>query len=431
MKSHNSKSATYIMNNYRSMFAPIILLITLHFLLTPAYYLPTDFTDFSLLKRDTKPNPIQKGYVAFGDSFAAGFGTGTTTTDSCRRGEFSYPKQLNASAPAGIDFQNIACSGAVITEIISGGANSQIDAWINPADSDIATLSIGGNDVGFSKILDACVLQSFGGLGQAFVYDCQARIKDATAKMTGNDLYRNVTQALTEIVTKSGRSDFKVYFTGYPAFFNVDTTYCNDVTFFYSSPHHSSSPIDDGYPWLSQQLRLQLNDLLGSLNQFLSGLVNDFNSQPQFQNNPQVIFVPTDPAFNGHRFCEEGVLEPDPSHADTWFFLSGWSDDTLPGATTQLAFEDLVTQGNATALPDPNTCDPYDSNSSVAFQCRTALAVATSGTQANEIFEEDLQFVASGEFSDVSIPWWLPTRQAKTFHPKTLGHLAYKNAIMS
>jgi hypothetical protein len=300
----------------------------------PAYTLPIEPAEFSFLKRDTEPNPIQKGYATLGNSFAAGFGTGTTATDSCRRGEFSYPKQLNATAPAGIELQNVACSSAVITEIMSGGASSQINAWTNPASSDIATLSIGGSDVGFSKILDACIIQIFGGADQTFVYDCQARITDAKAQIAGNDLYRNVTQALTEIITKSGRIDFTLYFTGYPAFFNIDTTYCNGVTFYYMSPHHRSLSINGGYPWLSQQLRLQLNDLLGSLNQFLSGLVNDFNSQPQFQNNTQVIFVPTDPAFNGHRFCEEGVLEPDHSHADTWFFLSGWSDDTLPGATT-------------------------------------------------------------------------------------------------
>jgi lysophospholipase L1-like esterase len=161
---------------------------------------------------DTKPNPIKKGYVAFGDSFAAGFGTGTTTGDACRQGEFSYPKQLASSAPVGIDFQNLACSGAVITEILSGGTGSQIDMWTNPANADIATLSIGGNDVGFSKILDACIVQSMGGAGQLF-YDCQARIQDATATMTGNDLYQTIFQALSQIVTKSGRTDFKIYFT--------------------------------------------------------------------------------------------------------------------------------------------------------------------------------------------------------------------------
>lgn len=103
--------------------------------------------------------PIQKGYVAFGDSYAAGIGTGTTEGDGCRRGENSYPKQLAALPDGDIDFQNLPCSGAIVGEVLQGGKNSQIDAWTNPQNADIATLSIGGNDVGFYNILTACVLR--------------------------------------------------------------------------------------------------------------------------------------------------------------------------------------------------------------------------------------------------------------------------------
>ena len=186
-----------------------------------------------------------------------------------------------------------------------------------------------------------------------------------------------------------------------------------------------------GYPCLSQQLRLQLNDLLQSLNSFLSGLVNDFNAQPQFRNNSQVIFVPTDPAFNGHRFCEEDVQEPDSTRTDTWFFLSGWPNNSLLGSPTTASSLDAVTLGNTTALPVPSTCDPYDMDEEAALQCRTAKATTVAGSQQVEIFDADMQAVAQGNFSAVDIPWWMPTRQAKTFHPKTLGHLAYKNTIMN
>jgi len=96
-----------------------------------------------------KPLRIQKGYVAFGDSYAASIGTGTTEGGGCRRGENSYPKQLAALPANDIDFQNLPCSGAVVGDILQGSPNSQIDAWINPQNADIGTLSIGGNDIGF------------------------------------------------------------------------------------------------------------------------------------------------------------------------------------------------------------------------------------------------------------------------------------------
>ncbi|MCJ1238405.1 hypothetical protein MMC14_006394 [Varicellaria rhodocarpa] len=72
--------------------------------------------------------PIKKGYVAFGDSYAAGIGTGTTAMGGCRQGQYSYPRQLAAMAPVNIDFQNLPCSGAIIGDILQGGHNSQIDA---------------------------------------------------------------------------------------------------------------------------------------------------------------------------------------------------------------------------------------------------------------------------------------------------------------
>lgn len=79
--------------------------------------------------------PIQKGYTAVGDSYAVGFGTGATEVDGCRRGENSYPRQLAAMAEGTIDFQNLACSGAVAGEVLQGGDESQIDAWTNPSNA--------------------------------------------------------------------------------------------------------------------------------------------------------------------------------------------------------------------------------------------------------------------------------------------------------
>ena len=75
-----------------------------------------------------RPNPIKRGYTAFGDSYAAGIGTGNTSTWGCRQGRFSYP-DLIALTAQDIDFQNLACSGATVQNLLSGGVNSQVDAW--------------------------------------------------------------------------------------------------------------------------------------------------------------------------------------------------------------------------------------------------------------------------------------------------------------
>lgn len=417
------------MYRLQSLLTPSILLLALSHLFAPAYAWPMNSTNVIPPQRSFA-NAIEKGYVAFGDSFAAGLGTGTTTTDSCRRGEFSYPKQLAKTAPEDIDFQNIACSGAKISDVLK--ASGQIDSWTNPSVSDIATISIGGNDIGFSKILNHCVLQPLGTIGQLFTYNCQARLNEAKAKLEGDVLRQNILQVLTKIVTKSDRGDFKVYYTGYPAFFNVDTTYCNDVTFWWASPHHRPLHINDGYPYLNQVFRRELNDLVQSLNTYISDTINQFNARPESPNNPQVVFVPTDAAFNGHRFCEDGVQEPSPQRQDTWFFLSGWADNQLPGSTTPFTIEDPVTEGNTTALPDFQTCDPDDDDPAMSLQCQIAIGVSKNATSdIATIFFEDQALIAKGDFSAVRMPWWLPTRQAKTFHPRTLGQLAFRDAVIS
>lgn len=371
----------------------------------------------------TRPNPIRRGYVAFGDSFAAGIGTGTTIGSGCRQGEFSYPKQLAATA-SNIDFQDYTCSGAKATDLLSGNANSQVDLWQRPQNADIATISIGGNDLGFFNILNACVLWIE---GQALSGDCDRAISNGMSVLAGGKLFQDIFITLQQIVEKSGRADFKLYMTGYPSFFNVDTTSCNDASFNYWNPHRRFIRTDTG-PFLDLQLRLSLNKLIQSLNYFLFNLINELNTQ--YTNTP-IVFIPTDPVFNGHRFCEQGVTEPDSTHPDTWFFLSGWGDNKLPGATAEFVGDDLIASGNTSALLDPSTCD-IDAAADMfdTMTCMTAKAVSVDGSFEQSTFLNDTALVAEGELWAVRVPWWLPTRQAKTFHPKSLGHLAYRNAIM-
>ncbi len=66
-------------------------------------------------------------------------------------------------------------------------------------------------------------------------------------------------------------------------------------------------------------------------------------------------------AYAGHRWCEDGVYEPNNDRLDTWLFLSGTSDNNLPdnplGASesyNQEQSEQL--SGPSFPLPNPTTC---------------------------------------------------------------------------
>src|SRR5436309_3520715 len=92
----------------------------------------------ALLQRAPDNWPIKTGYVAFGDSFGAGMGTGKTSTDGCRIGSNNFGDLLNRwTNNPNVDFQKKVCSGDT-----SVGLNRQIDEWTNPRKADVATISM-------------------------------------------------------------------------------------------------------------------------------------------------------------------------------------------------------------------------------------------------------------------------------------------------
>ncbi len=91
-------------------------------------------------------------YVALGDSFSSGVGTGSyTLSSSCKRGVYAYPYLVAQQRPnTALDF--VACSGATTSSLMS----NQIQAVT--ATTSIVSVTIGGNDIGFSDLIVQCTL---------------------------------------------------------------------------------------------------------------------------------------------------------------------------------------------------------------------------------------------------------------------------------
>ncbi|CAF9936141.1 MAG: hypothetical protein ALECFALPRED_006712 [Alectoria fallacina] len=384
-----------------------------------------------------RPNPIKRGYTAFGDSYAAGIGTGNTSTWGCRQGRFSYP-DLIASTVRDIDFQNLACSGATVQNLLSGGAHSQVDAWANPSVTDIATLSIGGNDIGFYNILTACVLW----VGGYWAGDCDTEVAKANEILASPDFSANIMSALKKILDKSGNDTFKIYMTGYVTFFNEITPLCESSSFRIYNPHYDTTHEEKGQPWLTTALRTQLNDVVVALNMMLSHITNSVNND--YANTQRVVFVDPNPAYTGHRWCEEGVYEPDNERLDTWLFLSSAPDNNLPDnplsaseSYNQQQSEQVA--GPSFALPDPTTCREnlaqFHSNVGTDWYenmlCDIAIAASRASSFEHQVIQEETMQIKQGNLTELRIPWYVPTRLAKTFHPKTLGQQAFANEIMA
>jgi lysophospholipase L1-like esterase len=108
-------------------------------------------------------------YVALGDSYASGLGADSYTAESgsCYRSTNAYPAVWAANnAPA--SYVSVACSGASTTTVL----NSQLSAL--SSSTTLVSLTVGGNDVGFSDIMTTCVLYSEA--------ECVAAVDRAEAK---------------------------------------------------------------------------------------------------------------------------------------------------------------------------------------------------------------------------------------------------------
>lgn len=101
-------------------------------------------------------------YVALGDSFTAGPLIPLQTLDplGCLRSDHSYP-HLVAPATGLPAFRDVSCSGADTGDMfnpqgVTPGPNPpQLDAL--DAGTSLVTLGIGGNDIGFSEIIESCL----------------------------------------------------------------------------------------------------------------------------------------------------------------------------------------------------------------------------------------------------------------------------------
>jgi lysophospholipase L1-like esterase len=94
-------------------------------------------------------------YVALGDSYSSGVGAGSyiSSSGNCLRSTNAY-SQLWANSHSPASYVSVACSGATTQDVL----NNQISA-LNSGTT-LVSITIGGNDVGFSSVMQTCVLGS-------------------------------------------------------------------------------------------------------------------------------------------------------------------------------------------------------------------------------------------------------------------------------
>jgi lysophospholipase L1-like esterase len=142
-------------------------------------------------------------YTALGDSYSSGVGTRTFYKDGteCKRSPLAYPAKIAASKQLTLTFA--ACSGAKTGDVLSkqlGSLNSS---------TGYVTISIGGNDAGFSSVITECALP--------WPFTCWGGIENAEKYM------RNTLPGLLDNVYNQIRSRAPaatVVVVGYPRLFS-------------------------------------------------------------------------------------------------------------------------------------------------------------------------------------------------------------------
>jgi len=145
-------------------------------------------------------------YVAQGDSYASGTGTREYYDAACQRSNHAYAKQL--AAQEGMTLSHVACSGARIPDVRA----KQLGAL--SAATNLVTISIGGNDAGFSSVITQCA--------KPWPFTCTGDINNARNFIT-NTLPGQLDALYTEIETRAPNA--QVIVVGYPRLFNGEE--CN------------------------------------------------------------------------------------------------------------------------------------------------------------------------------------------------------------
>ena len=236
-------------------------------------------------------NAAATGYAALGDSYSSGVGSGDyiSADGSCDDSTLAYPYLWQAANhPSSFDFA--ACSGATTSTVLS----SQLSGL--SSSTGLVSITVGGNDAGFSSTMETCVLDG--------TSSCLSAV--ATAENFVN--------------TQLGAKLSAVY-----AAIRQDAPNAHVVVLDY--PHLYQVPGDCLFG-ISNTSRTAINGAADELD----GVIQARAAAAGF------TFVDVRSAFNGHEICSSdswlhstNLLDIDESYHPT---AAGQSGGYLPGFTT-------------------------------------------------------------------------------------------------
>jgi hypothetical protein len=325
---------------------------------------------------------VTSSYVALGDSYSSGEGaidgsgnpsfepsTNIPKVDECHRSLNAWPELLsNELGFSGGSFAFAACSGARVANFVKdlpgdGGWSEgpQLDA-ISPSGStsattQLVTLSVGGNDVGFVPDLAACI-HGFGRGQSGCTSQVSSRLASGIALLTAGGIVKynlkdmdnwkfcpqcnptdsnvvdvpSLSQLYVDIQNRAPNAHILVM--GYPELFPANTTtLCVVGTFTNKLNHQNEYKLDPSEMNTIDSAEQQLNSTI-------EGQVGMASSE-----GVNITFVPTYSDFQGHGPCDTVSPNAEWINGLQWDgnFISDISPFSFhPDAAGQMELEQLV-----------------------------------------------------------------------------------------
>jgi lysophospholipase L1-like esterase len=231
-------------------------------------------------------------YVALGDSYSSGVGA-PGQTGICLRSPNGYPGQW-ATKNKPKSFDNAACSGATTTDVL----NNQV-SHLNDG-TDLVTITIGGNDVGFATVVMTCTIAGYDGCASAVQ---SARDKEDATLVKLDTTYRTI---------RANAPKAKVVVLAYPILFDTGSASC-------------------GVGGMSLAKRQLINDGDEELNDLIA----------EHARAAGFVFADARTTFAGHGICAAtpwlNGLTVIPATNSFHPNLSGYTNGYLPALTAALA----------------------------------------------------------------------------------------------
>jgi hypothetical protein len=201
------------------------------------------------------------GYVALGDSYSSGVGAGDYTSSSgdCDQSTNAYP-YLWDGADSPSSFSDEACSGATTTNVLDDQLGSLSSA------TSLVSITAGGDDVGFTSVMETCVLDS--------TSSCVSAVDNAETEAK-DDLPAALDKLYGAI--SSDAPNAHVVVLGYPELYDLSES--------------------SGCVGLSTTDRTDLNQAADTLDSVIETQAEDYG----------FTFVDIRPYFSGHEICDSNA----------------------------------------------------------------------------------------------------------------------------